>query len=931
MDTTLDRIYEKLSNDTNFIKNLYTSNLEVLLLLFSGWTIHDLMIILTITLVYAVLLTIICFQTITIIPIIINKYRITFGSCKKFFKDLPEVSKLFNEQEKIILSNFFIHSCKSFECKHHNCRFDTYNNTCKFSQTEQYTALKRLFLHVCRHGNYPSLTIKQIIDKIYLLEDHKNKFNVMFYKDNSNLTSLDYLIARKDLMNVHYLLEKCYTLDNHWDLYRDFKFDSTIQNQLLDIFRIIIKKYFNEINKQKRKIKHSNKAKCSSFLSNITLLFVKKLSHIMENNFECNEDAQDINNAIIHEFTLILSKLIKRKEYGIISKLLTIMFGDNTIKFNNVILSPDNHLLKLIKYSDDFLNFIEDIIHNTNDVIATKLFFDALTNSLSKSALFATCDCFAFKGKIEYLEIVINKLKEKNEFEFANTDNVHSILAHAVSGNQKQTFQYLLSVSSINQCLIRDRYHLRNVIAFCYSQYKIDFLEILIKHNNQIICILWDYLSQNSLRNKCEYVNIRDFIFSATKNVILGKEITKLVKNEILLHVGNFYYNILVDTSTYQELNVNFRNRVESHVGSYKQTNKLTDFNEFFNSWIAVVIERREVNKLDKCLPSIDFVINKFNRGPGTFRYVLSQYADQILEDKKLFLPLFDEKLYIPYYETKDLTPELLHQYFNFGFYLAFCLIYNPSSLPLSNIIIKFLCNEVITLEDFLPNFLLKQLKQMKNWSEQEFEKSDLTMIISCLNSNGNYYDYDLVENGSLISIDTCNFNSYCEKIIDFYVNKGERFRVLSQISEGFYTLINDGKDVFENINTLSSSILLQPLIIQELEETREDSKQWELNVKINNGCKKSKKMFYDIIDQLTDKEYFELIKFITGNTSVPVGGLASLAKKGTPINITMIKNTGYPTACTCNNTMYLPEYESKDLMIERIREAIKCDSLDFV
>lgn len=76
---------------------------------------------------------------------------------------------------------------------------------------------------------------------------------------------------------------------------------------------------------------------------------------------------------------------------------------------------------------------------------------------------------------------------------------------------------------------------------------------------------------------------------------------------------------------------------------------------------------------------------------------------------------------------------------------------------------------------------------------------------------------------------------------------------------------------------------------------------------------------FWKYFDEIDDNQKFSFIKFATGSTSIPKGGIKDIV-------ITFKKsdeNAPFPVAVTDNASIYLPSFKSYDLLVEKFNEQI--------
>jgi len=81
---------------------------------------------------------------------------------------------------------------------------------------------------------------------------------------------------------------------------------------------------------------------------------------------------------------------------------------------------------------------------------------------------------------------------------------------------------------------------------------------------------------------------------------------------------------------------------------------------------------------------------------------------------------------------------------------------------------------------------------------------------------------------------------------------------------------------------------------------------------------------FWSIVKRYDDRMKRRLLEFVTASDRVPVGGLKNL-QFVVQRNGAQEGHGGHlPTAYTCYGTLLLPEYQSKDIMRERLAMALE-------
>ena len=93
---------------------------------------------------------------------------------------------------------------------------------------------------------------------------------------------------------------------------------------------------------------------------------------------------------------------------------------------------------------------------------------------------------------------------------------------------------------------------------------------------------------------------------------------------------------------------------------------------------------------------------------------------------------------------------------------------------------------------------------------------------------------------------------------------------------------------------------------------------------------------FWDLIDQVPNKERQLLLMFVTGLAVPPLGGFAQLKSNGEPMLFTIMllpetTDELLPTAATCFNMLRLPNYSGKAVMQQKLLTAIRFGSQGFL
>ena len=178
-----------------------------------------------------------------------------------------------------------------------------------------------------------------------------------------------------------------------------------------------------------------------------------------------------------------------------------------------------------------------------------------------------------------------------------------------------------------------------------------------------------------------------------------------------------------------------------------------------------------------------------------------------------------------------------------------------------------------------------------------------------------------LKEGGSEIDVTPSNVKEYVKLVKDFTCGNIMK-RKLKPFIDAFQTNVNLGAlELFEP----------EEIVIlfcgDEVKITESELKKY---VKLEHGYNKNDpeiKNLFKIVAEMSKEEQKLFIKFVTGWTRLPHGGIASLNPPLTIARrIDQDNNTDecLPTVMTCTNYFKLPPYSSKKIMKKKLRKAIR-------
>ncbi|KAJ1525999.1 hypothetical protein ONE63_009178 [Megalurothrips usitatus] len=217
-------------------------------------------------------------------------------------------------------------------------------------------------------------------------------------------------------------------------------------------------------------------------------------------------------------------------------------------------------------------------------------------------------------------------------------------------------------------------------------------------------------------------------------------------------------------------------------------------------------------------------------------------------------------------------------------------------------------------LEDW-NNTLYKGLTELLEYEGDDIEDVfSQTFRVCHQDVFGSVLHHDLKEGGEQVPVNKQNRREFVDLYADFLLNKSveKQFRAFRR---GFHMVTDESP-----LHLLFRPEEIEQLVcgsknfdFNELEEATEyDGGYTALSPIIQN--------FWEIVHRMPQESKRKLLQFTTGSDRVPVGGLSKLKL--------IISRNGpdsdrLPTAHTCFNVLLLPEYDSKEKLMDRLEKAI--------
>jgi len=400
--------------------------------------------------------------------------------------------------------------------------------------------------------------------------------------------------------------------------------------------------------------------------------------------------------------------------------------------------------------------------------------------------------------------VVENNQNFKHVFR-CTTENQMTVLHLAALHNKPNTLRYLLNLNGAEKYINkRNKKGYTPLISCCISGnnaclkvfLELPYINILTcdKYSNSpIVCAtyfnrnecaeeLLGYISQKitSLRNSPKDINTENLI----KKLILEKE------KWLLLTIIDKNKKHLIKLRGFKD-ETNYLENVFNNIQTIKD---------------LILLDRHSGNyEPKKLLPMIEFIIDDDISERNYFLKTWLALCAHILDTSFIFKKLFDFKsnkvdstydnqmnlhtLYLPYFDVLD--QKTYQQMEDVGRFMALAIAYKPVVyLRLSIVFFKTLFDEIITLEDILPQDQINFLRNMKSLTDEEILGLDLYFKEKSMFKDGTFKNFDLIPGGSNIKVNKENLDLYLKSKLEFYTVKGNRNLLLKAFKDGFNMFI---------------------------------------------------------------------------------------------------------------------------------------------
>ena len=282
----------------------------------------------------------------------------------------------------------------------------------------------------------------------------------------------------------------------------------------------------------------------------------------------------------------------------------------------------------------------------------------------------------------------------------------------------------------------------------------------------------------------------------------------------------------------------------------------------------------------------------------------------QTLESDKLKLFIVSDSNEFSYI----INPFLSHNKENFEY---FAFIGKLIAKALFDNITVNICFKDLLFIDYSLYTSLKNLKGVNLAQNNENNNLELYYSIEMKDVYNHTHSLELIEKGREIPL--TNVDDYIKQRIKFMIGMYEPF--IKEIRDNIYKYFS--KEVITNFTSDEFELILngRPFI---------DIEEWKIFTEYKEPYNTNHyiiKWFWEILNNLSQKELSNLLLFSTGSGRVPLGGFAVLESNRGNIARFTIEMLPYQNGCknfikahTCFNRIDIPLYKNKQEMVEMIK-----------
>ena len=270
--------------------------------------------------------------------------------------------------------------------------------------------------------------------------------------------------------------------------------------------------------------------------------------------------------------------------------------------------------------------------------------------------------------------------------------------------------------------------------------------------------------------------------------------------------------------------------------------------------------------------------------------------------------------VYVIDQRSKIANPDYIRYYRCYGRLLAKAIFDRQvMDAPLCSALWKRIIGKIPDLED------VKEIDNVYYTSLKWILENDITDVVdetfSVMREEfGAYVVVDLVPGGREIAVTNDNKELYVQAVVD-YVCGGSVEDQLAAIANGVYELVP--KTTLIKFTAAEIKELVNGKDVVDINELREGVRY---TGGFENGEHKTLECFWKAMESFSNQTREQVLRFVTGTSKVPLDGFDP------PLTITRTEEPieTLPTAHTCFNQLVLPEYQSIDLLVEKLMYGVK-------
>jgi len=213
------------------------------------------------------------------------------------------------------------------------------------------------------------------------------------------------------------------------------------------------------------------------------------------------------------------------------------------------------------------------------------------------------------------------------------------------------------------------------------------------------------------------------------------------------------------------------------------------------------------------------------------------------------------------------------------------------------------------TIDFYFYNLINNLEDILKTKDKKILENYDLNFVIK----NSNDSDIKLKPNGSIIKVDLDNLKEYIdlskEKRIKEFKNQ------IEFIKKGFYSVISI--DILQVLNWTQLEEMVCGKNKFDIEDFKNHTKYEGFDYNDINI-----KWFWEWFEETDEKDRIKYLKFVSGRSRLPKSDLGFKYRHTISKAFNVNKNS-YPKSTTCFFKLNLPEYDSKEIFVEKMKYAI--------